>query len=476
MADSGFATIQGSASSVFVETVANTTSALTAAPTNTSCIPADTANTDTSVRAATTTATDAQHDRKSIAIGSPTLTKAETVFCGSTAGVVSRFVIAPLDVVKIRLQLQTQRKELPRMLRRKSGVQGDMKFRIDQSSTSASRTMALQPKYRGMLSGIATIAREEGVRGLWKGNMAAEYLYLTYGGMQFLIYQQTKSFLSRTADVSAKQAQMLNLTGFRAQGAQVFTAVTGSSSVQSFISGATAGIMATACTYPFDLLRTRFAVQRDVKVYTGVLQAFQHIFRKDGVQGFYRGMAPALIQVIPYMGVMFGSYDSLKQVASWLKTQAALEAPKTTLTFAPASKATFSSTSDPPPQLKTVGQLLLGVEDMICGALSGLISKTAVYPLDMVRKRLQIQGSDQQKVNLGVFTPTSSSTAAVKSSMEALPTTVWSCMTQIVRREGYLALYKGLLPGLLKAAPASAVTFLVFSQAGALVERIRRPQ
>ncbi|KAF9983788.1 mitochondrial thiamine pyrophosphate transporter [Mortierella antarctica] len=415
MADSGFATIQGSASSVFVETVANTTSALTATPTNTSCITLDTPNTDTGIRAAPTAAAGTQHDRKSIAIGSPTLTKAETVFCGATAGVVSRFVIAPLDVVKIRLQ------------------------------------------------------------GLWKGNMAAEYLYLTYGGMQFLIYQQTKSFLSRTADVSAQQAKMLNLTGYRAQGAQVFTAVTGSSSVQSFISGATAGIMATACTYPFDLLRTRFAVQRDVKVYTGVLQAFQHIFRKDGVQGFYRGMAPALIQVIPYMGVMFGSYDSLKQVASWLKTRAALETSKPTFTSAPASKATFSSTSDPPPQLKTVGRLLLGVEDMICGALSGLISKTAVYPLDMVRKRLQIQGSEQQKVNLGVFTSTSTSTAAAKSSMEALPTSVWSCMRQIVRREGYLALYKGLLPGLLKAAPASAVTFLVFSQAGAMVERVRRP-
>jgi len=45
------------------------------------------------------------HDRQSISAGAPTLTKLETVLCGSTAGVVSRFVIAPLDVVKIRLQV-----------------------------------------------------------------------------------------------------------------------------------------------------------------------------------------------------------------------------------------------------------------------------------------------------------------------------------------------------------------------------------
>ncbi len=45
--------------------------------------------------------------RTSIAAGTPTLSKTETVFCGATAGVVSRFVIAPLDVVKIRLQVRT---------------------------------------------------------------------------------------------------------------------------------------------------------------------------------------------------------------------------------------------------------------------------------------------------------------------------------------------------------------------------------
>ncbi|KAG0073233.1 mitochondrial thiamine pyrophosphate transporter [Linnemannia elongata] len=418
--------------------------------------------------------------RASIAEGTPTLSKTETVLCGASAGVVSRFVIAPLDVVKIRLQMQTQRKDLSTLLKRKGVSSG-----IESAASAASR----QPRYKGMVSGMALIVREEGIRGLWKGNMAAEYLYLTYSGIQFLVYQQTKVFLKKSADMSAHKAAAVKSIGSASSitatgtagsvtGAVVaaplsaFSTVAGSSAVQSFVAGANAGIIATACTYPFDLLRTRFAIQRDVKVYTGIIQACGHIYRADGIQGFYRGMSPALIQVIPYMGIMFGSYDSLKHLASWLKKKAGVESSysKRTITASPGSKAASSGKEQP---VKTVGQFLLGLEDLLCGALSGVISKTGVYPLDMVRKRLQIQGSEQQKsmATISVSGTTSGSKAVVT---DKLPTTVWRCMIHIVQREGSLALYKGLLPGLLKAAPASAVTFLVFSQAGALVEKYRQ--
>ncbi|KAF9905861.1 mitochondrial thiamine pyrophosphate transporter [Linnemannia zychae] len=434
--------------------------------------PADTPSTLTEFTSTNTTNNDKNksQQRASIAEGTPTLSKTETVLCGASAGVVSRFVIAPLDVVKIRLQMQTQRKDLSTLLRRKDAI---------EAAGSASR----QPRYKGMFSGMALIVREEGIRGLWKGNMAAEYLYLTYSGIQFLVYQQTKVFLKKSADVSAQKAAAIKFMGSSSTAApttgvvvaaplSAFSTIAGSSAVQSFIAGANAGIIATACTYPFDLLRTRFAIQRDVKVYTGIIQACRHIYRADGVQGFYRGMAPALIQVIPYMGIMFGSYDTLKHAASWLKKKVGVESSysKRTITAAPGSGATPSDKDRP---VKTVGQFLLGLEDLLCGALSGVISKTGVYPLDMVRKRLQIQGSEQQK--LMTTSSVSGITSGSKPIADKLPSTVWKCMVHIAQREGYLALYKGLLPGLLKAAPASAVTFLVFSQAGALVEKCRRP-
>ncbi|KAF9585386.1 mitochondrial thiamine pyrophosphate transporter [Lunasporangiospora selenospora] len=382
------------------------------------------------------------------------------------------------------MSLQTQRKELPGVIRHKPIGQRLSVRRSEAplrpmgstiatapAASATSRTLTIaSPKYRGMLSGMATIAREEGIKGLWKGNMAAEYLYLTYGGIQFLIYKQTKSTLAGAAELSMQSetlAKGLNLSTGPWKVTLPISTILQSSSTQSFLSGSTAGIMATACTYPFDLLRTRFAVQRDVKVYTGVLQAFGHIFRNDGITGFYRGMSPALIQVIPYMGVMFASYDTLKQTASWLKQRADLSAP-----LQPSTEGIRTNWEE------NARQILLGLEDMVCGGLSGVISKTTVYPLDMVRKRLQIQGSAQQQQQMvfetgRVYASATHLQPPLASMPMGQPTTVWRCMIHIVRHEGYLALYKGLTPGLLKAAPSSAVTFLVFSKMGAFVEHAR---
>jgi solute carrier family 25 thiamine pyrophosphate transporter 19 len=107
--------------------------------------------------------------------------------------------------------------------------------------------------------------------------MAAEYLYLTYTSIQFLTYQQTKLFLGKTSHYSTKIAKSTTDASSPSSISSITTPVaaspfyavavfTASPIVQSYIAGATAGITATAATYPFDLLRTRFAIQQDVKV------------------------------------------------------------------------------------------------------------------------------------------------------------------------------------------------------------------
>lgn len=90
---------------------------------------------------------------------------------------------------------------------------------------------------------------------------------------------------------------------------------------------------------------------------------------------------------------------------------------------------------------------------MLCGSLAGIISKTGVFPLDVVRKRLQVQGPHLQEY--------------VVSSIPSYThnNSVIGCMKKIVHTEGFWALYKGIVPGLLKAGPSGAVYFLMFELA-----------
>src|SRR5277367_520091 len=124
-----------------------------------------------------------------------------------------RFVIAPLDVVKIRLQLQIHSLS-------------------DPLSHSPSRLRG-SPIYKGTLPTIKRILREEGLTGLWKGNIPAELMYVTYSAIQFSTYRSVTLALQ-----SAFGERKLP------------------TAAESFIAGASAGAVATMATYPLDLLRT----------------------------------------------------------------------------------------------------------------------------------------------------------------------------------------------------------------------------
>jgi solute carrier family 25 thiamine pyrophosphate transporter 19 len=135
-----------------------------------------------------------------------------------TEASIPRFLIAPFDVVKIRLQLQ-------------SHGTGSLKGAVVEG-----------PTYNGILGTARTIVQQEGVTGLWKGNVPAEVLYMTYSLTQFLSYQRLHRLMANTP-------------------------VEFSDSFKAVTAGATAGGIATTVTYPWDLLRTRFAAQGREKVF-----------------------------------------------------------------------------------------------------------------------------------------------------------------------------------------------------------------
>ena len=73
----------------------------------------------------------------------------------------SQVCTIPLDTAKVRLQLQ------------KSAIAGDVTL----------------PKYRGLLGTVGTIAREEGLRSLWKGIVPGLHRQCLCGGLRIGMYE-----------------------------------------------------------------------------------------------------------------------------------------------------------------------------------------------------------------------------------------------------------------------------------------------
>ncbi|KAL3418695.1 mitochondrial deoxynucleotide carrier [Phlyctema vagabunda] len=295
--------------------------------------------------------------------------KTQVIIAGATAGLIARFVIAPLDVVKIRLQLQTHSLSDP--------------LSQDPAKLRGS------PIYKGTLPTIKRILREEGLTGLWKGNVPAELMYVSYSAIQFTTY--------RTVTIGLQTA---------------FGEHRLPSAAESFIAGASAGAVATTATYPLDLLRTRFAAQGTEKIYTSLRASIRDIAVHEGPRGFFQGLGAGVGQIIPYMGMFFATYEALRLPMSSL-------------------------------------ELPFGSGDATAGVMASVIAKTGVFPFDLIRKRLQVQGPTREKYvhkNIPVYKG------------------VFKTMQHIVQNEGKRGLYRGLTVSLFKAAPASAVTMWTYER------------
>ena len=90
----------------------------------------------------------------------------DDVMAGAFAGASARLITAPFDVLKIRFQLQ----------------------------------FAQKVKYTSLRQAFTTVIKEEGVIGLWKGNVAATYLWISYAMVQFGVYGFLKKSLEAIPD------------------------------------------------------------------------------------------------------------------------------------------------------------------------------------------------------------------------------------------------------------------------------------
>ena len=347
----------------------------------------------------------------------------DSMLAGAFAVVVGRIVAAPLDLLKIRFQVQTS-----------SGVDA---------------------KYRNVWQAAKMIVKEEGLTSLWKGNLSATYLWVTYGVVQFGVYGALeewsksieKNMAAKLSSFSAKDRTDpfgSNMSGSsKDSGIGISTKRIKSIDQESggnrllhtfmlFLCGASAAILATAATYPFDIMRTQFSLQGNTKIYASIPAFISTTLQKQGVKGFYAGLGPTLVGVTPYIGLNFALYDMAK-------------------------KAVESSEED----AKGKNSIMSTVKKSIAGGFAGTTSKLMVYPLDTIKRRMQASVLQ--------------STIVVAGGAAAAPQykNMLDCCSTIFRNEGLQGLYRGVGPTILKSCVSTAVTFAAYEQGLLIAKKMR---
>ncbi|KAJ9681262.1 hypothetical protein PVL29_020238 [Vitis rotundifolia] len=301
------------------------------------------------------------------------LSIAKSLTAGGVAGGVSRTAVAPLERLKILLQVQN-----PHNI-----------------------------KYNGTIQGLKYIWKTEGFRGLFKGNGTNCARIVPNSAVKFFSYEQaSKGILYLYQQQTGNDAQLTPLLRLGA--------------------GACAGIIAMSATYPMDMVRGRLTVQTENSPYQyrGMFHALSTVLRQEGPRALYKGWLPSVIGVVPYVGLNFAVYESLKD---WLIK----------------SKA-FGLVHDNE----------LGVTTRLaCGAAAGTVGQTVAYPLDVIRRRMQMIG---WKDAASIVTGEGRSKAPIEY------TGMVDAFRQTVRHEGIGALYKGLVPNSVKVVPSIALAFVTY--------------
>ncbi|XP_057955480.1 mitochondrial uncoupling protein 2 [Malania oleifera] len=190
-----------------------------------------------------------------------------TFVCSAFAACFAELCTLPLDTAKVRLQLQ------------KKVAIGDE---------------VAVPKYRGMLSTIATIAREEGLSALWKGIIPGLHRQCLYGGLRIGLYDFVKSVF-----VSSDFVGTVPL-------------------FQKILAALTAGALAIAVANPTDLVKVRLQIEGRLPVglprhYSGALSAYYTIVRQEGLGALWTGLGPNIARNAIINAAELASYDQIKQ-------------------------------------------------------------------------------------------------------------------------------------------------------------------
>ncbi|XP_022151343.1 calcium-binding mitochondrial carrier protein SCaMC-1-like isoform X2 [Momordica charantia] len=237
-----------------------------------------------------------------------------------------------------------------------------------------------------------------------------------------------------------------------------------------FIAGGIAGAASRTATAPLDRLKVVLQVQT---TRAWIMPAIKKMWKEGGLLGFFRGNGLNVVKVAPESAIKFYTYEMLKNMIANGREEdkrdigtagrlcaggvagAVAQTAIYPLDLLKTRLQTFSCEGGKVPKLgkltkdiwvhegprvfyKDPGPLV----QLACGTVSGALGATCVYPLQVIRTRMQAQSSNKGAAHQG------------------MSDVFW----QTLKHEGYCGFYKGLLPNLLKVVPAASITYLVYER------------
>ncbi|CAG9799445.1 unnamed protein product [Chironomus riparius] len=191
---------------------------------------------------------------------------AKDFLAGGISAAISKTAVAPIERVKLILQVQAANKQI---------VAGQ--------------------EYKGIIDCFVRIPKEQGFGAFWRGNLANVIRYFPTQALNFAfkdVYKQV--FLGGVDQKTQFWRYFFGNLG----------------------SGGAAGATSLCFVYPLDYARTRLGA--DVgkgnadRQYTGLVDCLKKTVKSDGIIGLYRGFSVSVQGIIIYRAAYFGCYDTAR--------------------------------------------------------------------------------------------------------------------------------------------------------------------
>ncbi|EDL35135.1 ADP/ATP translocase 4 [Mus musculus] len=188
------------------------------------------------------------------------------LLAGGVAAAVSKTAVAPIERVKLLLQVQ-----------------------------ASSKQISPEARYKGMLDCLVRIPREQGFLSYWRGNLANVIRYFPTQALNFAFKDKYKELFMSGVN---KEKQFWRWF------------------LANLASGGAAGATSLCVVYPLDFARTRLGVDigkgPEQRQFTGLGDCIMKIAKSDGLIGLYQGFGVSVQGIIVYRASYFGAYDTVK--------------------------------------------------------------------------------------------------------------------------------------------------------------------